>query len=230
MDAISSLSGAAASGTSGKTEAESKLTGLGEDYNNFLKLLTTQLQHQDPLEPMDTETFTQQIVAFSEVEQSIATNRNLEKLLTQQGNVALSQAVSYIGQTVEAATDKVMLADGKAEVAYTLPDRTAEASVVFLDGNDIPVYVAKLDPKAGRGTYSWDGKAATGATLPDGVFKARVTALDKDGAQLDAVIASRGKVTSIVNSDQGPAVMVGDLPIRLDEILAVSPATATADA
>lgn len=93
---------------------------IGADYNNFLTLLTTQLKHQDPLSPMDTTQFVQQLVQFSQVEQSITTNKKLDSLISLSGNNQAVGALGYIGKTIESNGDTGTLADGSARFTYTL--------------------------------------------------------------------------------------------------------------
>src|SRR5665213_1167428 len=93
LGASSATSGASSSGSSSALSFTS-------NFNTFLTLLTTQLQNQDPLSPMDTNTFTQQLVSFSEVEQQIDTNNNLQNLIQlQTANEAIS-ALPLIGDQI----------------------------------------------------------------------------------------------------------------------------------
>src|SRR3546814_17535249 len=87
----------------------SKLTG---DLNNFLTLLTTQLQFQDPMSPLDTHEFTNQLVLFSGVEQQIKQNQNLEQLITLQKNGVELGAVDYIDKELDAPGRTPMLTEG----------------------------------------------------------------------------------------------------------------------
>src|SRR5436190_1843670 len=108
---VSTISQTAAAAST--TDATSSLAKLSGNYTQFLKLLTAQLQNQDPLKPMDTAQFTQQLVQFANVEQSIATNKNLENLVTLQQASQNAQATSYIGRTVESVGATQSLVNGK---------------------------------------------------------------------------------------------------------------------
>ena len=103
------------------TQSESALSQLTEDLDNFLTILTTQLQHQDPLEPLDTHEFTQQLVQFSSVEQLIAQNKNLESIIELQQNAMAISAVSYMGKQISAIGQENMLGEGQSTFSYTLP-------------------------------------------------------------------------------------------------------------
>ena len=122
MSDIAALtSTATALGGGSTSDSKASLSKLTEDLDNFLTLLTAQLQHQDPLEPLDTHEFTNQLVQFSSVEQSIQQNKNLESIIElNQNNMAIS-AVSYIGKEVSATGQKNMLANGKATFSLPYP-------------------------------------------------------------------------------------------------------------
>ena len=101
-------------------------SSLAENFDTFLTLLTVQLQNQDPLDPLDTNEFTSQLVQFTAVEQAIATNNNLESLI---GLTELSHAatrISYLGKEVEAPGSTSYLTDGKAEWSYVLDDEATD--------------------------------------------------------------------------------------------------------
>ena len=106
---------------------------LAETFDNFLVLLTAQLQNQDPLEPLDSNEFTQQLVQFTGVEQSLKTNDKLDDLIALQGNSQLNQAVNLVGKTI--ATDSLVLnlEDGQATMTYELSAGANSASVVVLN-------------------------------------------------------------------------------------------------
>ena len=95
-------------------------SSLAETFDTFLTLLTTQLQYQDPLDPMDTNEFTSQLVEFTGVEQAISTNKKLDSLISLQTDMQLNNAVGYIGKTVSADSIMLMLQDGQSTITYDL--------------------------------------------------------------------------------------------------------------
>src|SRR5271170_5439514 len=97
--ANSSASGSTANGSSG-VSSNSGLNELADNFNSFLTLLTTQLQNQDPLDPLDTNQFTQQLVEFTSVQQQVDMNTNLQTLITLQQTAAATSAMQFIGSTV----------------------------------------------------------------------------------------------------------------------------------
>ena len=106
-------------------------TGLSETFDNFLVLLTTQLKNQDPLEPLDTNLFTEQLVQFSGVEQAIKTNAKLDQLIAQQGTNQLTAALDYIGKSVEVESAGLDLSDGEARIIYGLASNAQQTTIEF---------------------------------------------------------------------------------------------------
>ena len=122
------------SATPGSASVSGK-NSLAENFDNFLRLLTTQLKYQDPLSPMDTAEFTNQLTQFSQVEQAIKTNSKLEDLLAlSQMSQALS-AANFIGKEVEAKSKSVSLQNGEAEIVYALPGGVSRAVLRIIDSS-----------------------------------------------------------------------------------------------
>ena len=133
MDVTSTTSASSSQATkSGKV--------LTQNFDTFLKLLTAQLQNQDPLEPMDAAQFTQQLVQYSGVEQGIYTNKNLETLIALQQSGGMGSAVNYIGREVEAQNNQAALSGGQAQWTYTLPAVAESVQLVVRDANGKAVY------------------------------------------------------------------------------------------
>src|ERR1700688_4735839 len=99
----------------GSSSSSSASNLLGTNFNTFLTLLTTQLKNQDPTSPLDTNQFTSQLVQFSQVEQAINTNTNLQALINIQEGQQSVAALPLVGQTVEYAFNQAPLVNGKAE-------------------------------------------------------------------------------------------------------------------
>src|SRR5437868_4590433 len=117
---MTAINGVGATPTNSGSDSSTALANLSDTKDKFLTLLTTQLKNQDPLSPMDSTQFTQQLVQFSAVEQSIATNKNLEKLIALQSTNMVSQATTYIGHTVQSKGANQALVNGSATFGYNL--------------------------------------------------------------------------------------------------------------
>ncbi len=141
--------------------------GLNTDYNSFLQLLTTQLKNQDPLSPMDTNTFTQQLVAMNGVQQQLLTNNLLTSLVSQGSSAAT--AVNMIGKQVEAQSSSATMSNGTANWTYEL-DADAQASTLQVsDANNNVVWSGPAsDLTKGQHDFSWDGTTSSGGKATTG--------------------------------------------------------------
>jgi len=203
------------------SSAANSLTGLADNFDNFLKLLTTQLQHQDPTSPMDANQFTQELVQFAGVEQAINTNSNLETLIgLQKSNQAIG-ALSYMGKTVEAKSDQVPLVDGKAVFAYTLSSAADKVSYAISDSTGRVVYSGNGDATAGRHEYTWDGKSSSGVAMPNGAYTLTVAASDASGNPVDATTSIIGTVGSVEIGDSGVSLAIGAVSVPADQLVAI---------
>ena len=216
---------AATNGSTGA--AASASTKLADTYDSFLKLLTTQLQHQDPLSPMDSNQFISQLVEFASVEQQIASNTNLEKLISLQSSGIAGASLGYLGKTIEATGDTNTLANGKAEFAYTLPSNAIAATATVTNAQGQAVYLSAVPASTGRHAFTWDGKDFNGNTLPDGEYRVRIDAVDAKEAAVPASISVIGKVTSVEQTSAGPILLLGATQIPLAKVTAVKEAATT---
>src|SRR5262249_38678665 len=157
------------SATSAATSASSQARQtLSSNYDTFLKLLTAQLQNQDPLAPMDSNQFTQQLVMYSQVEQQITTNDNLSSLIALQKSAAGANAVSYLGRTAFTQGGETSLTDGAADWRYTLPNDAASVTVNVIDANGRTVFTTTGDKTLGSHDFSWNGESNNGVAQPNG--------------------------------------------------------------
>ena len=207
---------ATSSSTTAGTQARQTLSS---NYDTFLKLLTAQLQNQDPLAPMDSTQFTQQLVQYSQVEQQISTNDNLSSLIALQKSAAGSNAVSYLGRTAYTQGGATSLADGAANWRYTLPNDAASVAITISDANGRAVYTTTGDKNLGDHDFTWDGKNASGVVQANGTYKLSIVAKAADGTTLTPTIKGVGVVKEIDMSGTTPEVTVGSRKIDLSEIV-----------
>ncbi len=200
---------------------------LTSNFDTFLKLLTAQLQNQDPLEPMDASQFTQQLVQYSGVEQGIYTNKNLETLIALQQTGGLGSSVNYIGREVMAQNPQSVLADGQANWTYTLPTAAASVSLVVRDANGKAVYSGAGPTTAGEHTIGWDGKLASGAAAPEGVYTLEISAKSATNGALSAPITFMGRVTGVEMVNGAVVLNVGGVKLNLTDVKAVREAAVT---
>jgi flagellar basal-body rod modification protein FlgD len=195
----SSYAASPATAQSVASEARSKLS---ENFDTFLSLLTAQLSNQDPLNPVDSAQFTQQLVQYSQVEQQIATNDKLSTLLSQSQSAGTASAVSFIGKTAVFSSDVARLADGAAKWTYDVTGATGDARLSVRDATGREVYSESVPVGSGAKTFEWNGRDANGRNLPAGPYRLVVTATDAQG---EAIVAKTSVEESITGIDFGTA-------------------------
>ena len=211
-----------ASSTSGIPQ--SAQAGLDGDFTMFLKMLTTQLQNQDPLQPMDSTQFTQQLVSYSQVEQAIKGNDKLDQLSTLLGGQSLSQAVSMIGRDVSVNSPTTALGSNGANWDYTLGTTAASATLTVTDAQGNKVAVLNGPTASGVNHVQWNGTDSNGNALPPGAYTLQVNALDSAGNTITSSVTSRGIVQTVDYQDGAPILDFGGVTAQMASVLSVSPA------
>lgn len=212
---------------SSSSSSSTSMTGarLADNFDTFLQILTTQLRNQNPLDPLDTNQFTQQLVQFSGVEQQLKTNQFLEAMMTSTQNANNSQAVSYIGKIVTAEGSKTELVEGKATWHFaTAKAASITATVRDKDGN--VVYTKTGTVKQGESVFTWDGIGSDGRKKPEGSYSVTIEGRDGDGKLVDVATQMTGEVTGIDFSGSEPVLIVGGAKVNLSSILSVRQKTA----
>ena len=198
---------------------------LGRDQ--FLALLVAQLQHQDPLNPLDGTDFTAQLAQFSSLEQLFAVNESLkgiQEALSVQEN---GDVLDYIGKTVKATGNTILVNDGRvASGSYGLEDR-ADVTVSIYDSNGMEVrrlYPGRQD--SGEHELSWDGRDSAGYMVEDGIYTFEIEASDKEGFTVPYNAYLTGEVTGITYESDTPYLMIGNKLVALSNIIEVQKAAA----
>jgi flagellar basal-body rod modification protein FlgD len=202
--------------SSGSTpDAMSQLSG---NFSTFLTLLTTQLKNQDPTSPMDSSTFTQQLVEYSQVEQQIDSNTNLKTLITQGQSQSGAYATSYLGKTVTVTNGQSALVNGAADWSYTLGANAASTTLSVTDANGKTVYNGAGAVTAGANDFAWNGKDNNGNQHADGTYTLNATSLATDGSTVTTSVSSTGKVGEVDMTSGTPQLGIGSMRIGLSSI------------
>lgn len=220
--AVAAVSGSGTLLSSGKS--------LAGSFDTFLQLLTVQLQQQDPLSPMDSTEFTNQLVQFASVEQQIEANDQLGRLNQLMQSSSLTSGLGYLGTDVVAELPGVRLgSSGDAAMPYALEDRAAKLTVTVLDAAGRTVLRRELtDVSPGARTFTWDGRGGTGLRQPAGDYRVTIEAVDTAGAAVAVDRAIRGTITGIEPGATGLQVVVSGNVIPTTAIREVSrPSVAT---
>lgn len=183
---------------------------LASNFETFLSLLTAQLKNQDPLSPMDSNQFTQQLTQMTGVEQQLLTNDLLTSLLAAQQGAGLTGATNYIGKDATAAWAVTKLEGGQASWSYELGAAASEATLQVLDSSGKVVWTGPApDRTTGTHEFVWNGKTTAGGQLPDGgIYSLKVTA--KNGTNtVQSQVLTRGRVTGVEMYDGVPYLTIG---------------------
>jgi flagellar basal-body rod modification protein FlgD len=212
------------SGNSGTSALNSTRQGIADNFDTFLQLLTTQLRNQNPLDPLDTNQFTQQLVQFSSVEQQLKTNDFLSALVQANTNTTQTNAVGFIGKTVTAAGTRSELVNGKATWNFKLAD-AANVMVSIKDANGNTVYTESGPLQAGQGEFNWDGTTSTGARAPAGSYSISMVGINTEGKTVPISTEVTGVVTGVDFTGSEPVLMVGSARLNLSGVTSVKAAT-----
>ncbi|MBS0274723.1 MAG: flagellar hook assembly protein FlgD [Proteobacteria bacterium] len=215
---------ATASNTAGSQSSSNKsaLTDLSGNFDTFLTLLTTQLQNQDPMNPMNSDQFTQELVQFSGVEQQINTNDNLKTLISLQQGSASNNAINYLGKNITITDGSGQLTNGAAHWSYALGGTAAATAITVTDANGKVVYTGQGSTAAGQHDFDWDGKDNSGNQLNDGSYKLAVSALAPDGTAVSSAVASQGVVSEVNFTGTSPYLMVGSMAVPVSSVSAIN--------
>ena len=220
------------------TSATSGVPDFTSNFNTFLTMLTTQLKHQDPLSPTDTSQFTQQLVSFSEVEQQINTNKNLQQLIQLQNTNQAIAATPLVGQTIEYNSATAPLVSGQAGFSYTLPSAASSVNLTIKDANGQVVFSTTGKTAAGKHDFVWDGKTSAGVQTPNGgQYTLQVVAADTGKNAMTATVNSFGVVDGVninnnstgTSSSGGATLDVAGVTVPLSELIAINPTINTSN-
>lgn len=219
MDVTSANSTATTAGKSkAKSDSDAAKSAINADFDTFLKLLTTQMQNQDPLQPMDSTEFVAQLASFSAVEQQIRTNDQLENILgaVTTGNANLAE---WIGRKVQAPAS-ADFTGAPIDVGVT-PESGADKTMLVVK-NDFGTEVSRTQVDASSGSVTWDGTTTAGSVAANGAYSFSLESYDGDtllGTDAGRVFSSVEEVRIV---DGSPVLVVSDgSQVSLDDVSAV---------
>jgi flagellar basal-body rod modification protein FlgD len=207
------------SNTTNTSQMASSRSTIADNFDTFLSILTTQLKNQNPLDPMDTNQFTQQLVQFTGVEQQLKTNEFLEALMLSGQNTSKSDAVSYIGKEVTSSGRTGELTGTNAAFwAFSADANAANATITIKDATGQTVYSSTGPLQAGPGTFRWDGKGTDGSTKPNGIYSIDIKGKDANGKDVKISTASIGIVTAVDFTGDVPVLTVGSRRVSITDV------------
>jgi flagellar basal-body rod modification protein FlgD len=218
----SSLPPVTTTNANGTGTSAGAISDLSSNFSTFLTLLTTQLKNQDPTSPMDSNAFTQQLVEYSQVEQQIDTNTNLQTLISQGTTNASAVTTTYLGKKVSVTNGTASLSSGTANWTYNLGTAAASTTLSVTDASGQVVYTGAGGTAAGNNSFTWNGQDNNGNQLNDGTYKLAVTATDGSGAAITTSVASAGTVTQIDLTAGTPKLVIGNMEVGVGDVAVVS--------
>ncbi len=202
-------SGAAATGS----------TDMGED--TFLRLLTTQLQNQDPTNPVSNEQFVAQLAQFSQLEQLQGLSSQMDALYLVNASMNNAAMTNLLGQTVVARGDRFHYdGQGDQELIFDASGAATDATVTVRDADGNVVYSEDIGALSdGEGSWTWDGRGLNGQQLPEGEYTFTVAATDGDGDAVDVTTMVRGVVDEMDFSTGSASPSIDGVRIDMADIL-----------
>ena len=220
METSGVSSSSSASTSSGSSASGSQLV----DEELFLRLLTAQLEFQDPFEPMDNAEFTAQLAQFSSLDQLYSVNEKLDSFLTNQSTAEMSNAAGLIGKEIKASGNSIELAENSsATISYDLASDASSVTIdIYNSGGDRVRTVTLGSETSGSQSYEWDGKDDNGNLLDPGVYTIAVGAADINNNTISVSTYIRGTVTGVTFGDTYPRLTVNGTEVSLENVVEVT--------
>jgi flagellar basal-body rod modification protein FlgD len=197
---------------------------LAGNFNTFLKLLTSQLQHQDPLNPLDTNQFTQQLVEFASVEQQVNMNSNLQTLISMQQSTESLQALQLVGANVTINSNTATLSKATGSPAtwgFSSPS-PATGAVTITSSTGQVALTGTISLSAGSQSFTWNGQGNNGVTWPDGNYTLSINATGANGQPVTVSTQVQGTISAIDVSKNPPQVTVGGQSYPISAIQSIN--------
>jgi flagellar basal-body rod modification protein FlgD len=208
----------AATTTTAASTASSSLTST-----DFLTLLVSELQNQNPLEPTDSTEFVNQLTSYANYEQQQTLNSNLSTLVTSFNSLLTLNSSNYIGQTVTAKTDTGTLQDGQIAFGYSLDSAAASVTLTVKDSSGNAVWSGSGTKTSGSNSFTWDGTTTDGTQLSDGgQYTLEVSATDSTGQSVYGYTTLTGKVTAVDNATGTPMLKIGNSSVSTSNVIGVT--------
>jgi flagellar basal-body rod modification protein FlgD len=217
-----SLIGQGSSTSSSSSSSSTGASSASNAYNTFITLLTSQLQHQDPLNPTNTDTFTQELIQLSGVEQQLDTNQTLNSMNTDLSTITQANGLGYVGKTVTASGATSPLQSGSAQWDYTLNSTASAVTLTVTDSSGNTVYSTTGNPASGQHSFSWNGTTSGGTTESSGDYTLSVSATDTNGDAVSTTTSMVGQVTGVDTSGGSTQLLVGDIDVPIANVTAIN--------
>jgi flagellar basal-body rod modification protein FlgD len=213
---ITSAPGTGSSSSSSSTASSTATTGIADNFQTFLTLLTTQLKNQNPLDPLDTNQFTQQLVQFAGVEQQLKSNDQLKSLIDIEKSAQSTQALVYVGNTV--AVDGSTAQFDKSATWNFTSEKDTTATITITSSTGQTAFTGSYALKQGNSSFVWDGKGNDGVQWPAGTYTMTATGKDSSGNNVAISTEVQGIVDSVDLTASPPLLSIGGQNYTTDKI------------
>lgn len=208
--------------TTASTASSSSVTSAITSQQ-FLNLLVTELQNQNPLDPTNSTDFINQLTSYANFDQQQTLNSNMGTLVSSLNSLLTLNSSNYIGQTVTAKTDTGTLKDGQISFGYSLESAASDVTLSVKDSSGNTVWTGSGTTTSGTNSFTWDGTATDGTQLTDGgQYTLSVSATDSTGQSVYGYTTVTGKVTSIDNSSGTPMLNIGSTSVSTSNVIGVT--------
>jgi flagellar basal-body rod modification protein FlgD len=218
---MTTVSATAPSASAAPAKTTDPLSSLSSNFGDFLNLLLTQLQNQDPTSPMDANSFTNELVEFSSVEQQINTNTSLGQLiqLTQVADVTQSSAI--LGKQVTVQSTQIPLQNGTGTLEFTAPS-AEPVSITVQDANGHTLQQTNVNAAQGVNAWSWNGANSNGQMLPDGAYTVTVTGGPAGASPTAVPFTVVGTATGVTTQNNTVNLQLGALSVPFSSVTSVA--------
>jgi flagellar basal-body rod modification protein FlgD len=220
VSSATTSSAAASSGSAIAQTGTAAAAALGSNFSDFLSMLMTQLQNQDPTSPMDSSQFTSELVQFSSVEQQIDTNTSLTQLISLTQASQVEQSSGMLGKSATVTSAKLALQDGVGTINFNTTTAEPVAIAVY-NSQGVEIQGGTLTSVAGANTWQWNGSSASGVTQADGAYTVTVNAVGTNGATSAIPFTVTGTVTSVQNNSGTVELQMGGLTVPFSSVQSV---------
>jgi flagellar basal-body rod modification protein FlgD len=218
--ATSSSASSASASSSAAQNAANPLVALSSNFGDFLQMLMTQLQNQDPTSPMDTNEFTSELVQFSGVEQQINTNSSLTQLIQVTQGSEMMQAAAMDGKHITVQANQIALQNGTGTLNFTTS--TAEpVAIAITNAAGQAVYSTTLTSTAGQNNWTWNGQDNNGNQLPDGAYNVAVEAANASGTATAVPFTVTGTATGVQSVNNTVQLQLGAVTVPFSAVQSV---------
>ncbi len=220
ISSVSSLAGSNSAGSATTAQDVKKKDTLTQE--DFLTLLMTQMQYQNPLEPMDTYQMASQMAQLSTVQGMNQMSQSMKNMEDYQASALSLQSMGLVGKKVEAQGNMLSLEGGKAsEASYQLTKPGKVKVYVYHASGTLVRTLDEGVKDASKQTIVWDGKGQNGGTLPDGEYFFRVDAVDEKGQSLQSTTFMKGTVSGVTFENGVSYLRIGSQKIPVKSVSAI---------